>query len=84
MDIQPLISAGLLPSDEKKKETVELAAAQTASILDRKQRELYVGNLPIGMVTQDVLMELFAPACTMQIMQIMKVYQECFFMATFF
>lgn len=63
MDIQPLIRAGLLPSDEKKKETVELAAAQTASILDRKQRELYVGNLPIGMVTQDVLMELFAPAC---------------------
>ncbi|EER16214.1 conserved hypothetical protein [Perkinsus marinus ATCC 50983] len=53
MDVSVLRNQGFLPTK----------AMPTNPSQNRKQRELYVGNLAIGVVTPQVLHELFEPAC---------------------
>ncbi|EER16213.1 hypothetical protein Pmar_PMAR003676 [Perkinsus marinus ATCC 50983] len=53
MDVSVLRNQGFLP----------IKAMPTKPSQNRKQRELYVGNLAIGVVTPQVLHELFEPAC---------------------
>ncbi|KAF4715940.1 hypothetical protein FOZ63_003193, partial [Perkinsus olseni] len=53
MDVSVLRNQGFLPTK----------AMPSNPSQNRKQRELYVGNLAIGVVTPQVLHELFEPAC---------------------
>eukprot|EP01067_Filipodium_phascolosomae_P008370 Filipodium_phascolosomae@DN7095_c0_g1_i1.p1 len=52
LDISPLTNAGIVP------------AVGAAALTNKKQREVYVGNLPIGMVTPQMLKELFTKPMT--------------------
>lgn len=56
MDITSLRNQGLLP-------TKTAAGIANASAADKKQRELYVGNLHPSVMTPEMIKELFEPAC---------------------
>jgi len=55
MDVTPLRSLGYLPS-----RSAGMSAADQAQ---KKQREVYVGNLHPGVMTGELIRELFEPAC---------------------
>eukprot|EP01066_Platyproteum_vivax_P001574 Platyproteum_vivax@DN1201_c0_g1_i1.p1 len=52
LDISPLTNAGIVP------------AVGGVTLTNKKQREVYVGNLPIGMVSPQMLKELFTKPMT--------------------
>lgn len=55
MDVTALRNSGKLPS--------KYGVVTVAGAADKKQRELYVGNLHHAMMTPDLMRELFEPAC---------------------
>lgn len=54
MDVTPLRNAGYLP--------LKAGVVTTPGAADKKQRELYIGNLHPGVMSPDLLRELFEPA----------------------
>ena len=57
MDVSPLRSLGLLPTK------TGLGGTSSAELALKKQRELYIGNLHQGVMTAELVRELFEPAC---------------------
>ena len=55
MDVTPLRTMGYLP--------VKSGVVTVTGAADKKQRELYIGNLHPGIMTPDLVRELFEPAC---------------------
>ena len=55
MDVTPLRNAGRLP--------LKSGVATVAGGVDKKQRELYIGNLHPSAMVPDLIRELFEPAC---------------------
>ena len=57
MDVTPLRNMGRLP--------MKSGVVLVAGGVDKKQRELYVGNLHPGAMNPDLIRELFEPACSL-------------------
>lgn len=57
LDVQPLRQCGMLPVAA---EFVSVAVSHTVT---SKLKELYFGNLTLGLVTEEVMTELLTPAC---------------------
>ena len=64
MDVSPLRSLGLLP-------TKTGLGASASELAIKKQRELYVGNIHPGVMSVELVRELFEPAC-----RLLPEYQE--------
>ena len=65
LDVSYLIEKGLLPTAKQKNSECLSSSAVAAAKTERRQRELYVGNLPHGTASEAIIVELFTPATKM-------------------
>jgi len=64
LDVTPLRQSGLIPHVSPNMHAMPgFGSTPAADPLEKKRREVYVGNLTMGQVTPEILRELFTPAC---------------------